>query len=84
MFLPSVGALPADTCIQFYLASMSISSEPTWISVRSEHGSVMCPWKNRYAEVDPEMKAKALAACAISGSDRPIDQSTAAGRKLTT
>ena len=32
---------------------------------------------NRYAEVDLEMKAKALAACAITGTDREINQSAA-------
>ena len=36
---------------------------------------------NRYAEVDLEMKAKALAACAISGRDSPPDHAAAVGRK---
>ena len=36
---------------------------------------------NRYDEVDLEMKAKVLAACAIIGNDHRGDASAAAGRK---
>ncbi|HEX2715498.1 MAG TPA: tyrosine-type recombinase/integrase [Candidatus Acidoferrales bacterium] len=43
-------------------------------TIRAWLGHVSLATTNRYAEVDLEMKAKALAACAISASDRPINR----------
>ena len=63
------------TAVHLLRAGVDINTIRAWL------GHVSLETTNRYAEVDLEMKAKALAACAISGSDRPIDQSTAAGRK---
>lgn len=44
-------------------------------TIRAWLGQVSLATTNRYAEVDLEMKAKALATCAISASDRPINRS---------
>jgi integrase/recombinase XerD len=44
-------------------------------TIRAWLGHVSLATTNRYAEVDLEMKAKALATCAISASDRPINRS---------
>jgi integrase/recombinase XerD len=46
-------------------------------TIRAWLGHVSLATTNRYAEVDLEMKAKALAACAITASDREINQSAA-------
>jgi len=46
-------------------------------TIRAWLGHVSLATTNRYAEVDLEMKAKALAACAITGTDREINQSAA-------
>jgi len=49
-------------------------------TIRAWLGHVSVETTNRYAQVDLEMKAKALAACAIPGPTRPGDP-PAAGRK---
>jgi site-specific recombinase XerD len=46
-------------------------------TIRAWLGHVSLATTNRYAEVDLEMKAKALAACAFTGTDRKINQSAA-------
>lgn len=46
-------------------------------TIRAWLGHLSLATTNRYAEVDLEMKAKALAACAITGTDREINQSAA-------
>jgi integrase/recombinase XerD len=63
------------TAVHLLRAGVDINTIRAWL------GHVSLETTNRYAKVDLEMKAKALAACAISGSDRPLDQSAAAGRK---
>jgi integrase len=50
-------------------------------TIRAWLGHVSLETTNRYAEVDLEMKAKALAACAIIGNNHRGDPSGAAGRK---
>jgi integrase/recombinase XerD len=50
-------------------------------TIRAWLGHVSRETTNRYAQVDLEMKAKALAACAISGKTRPGDPSTVVRRK---
>jgi integrase/recombinase XerD len=49
-------------------------------TIRAWLGHVSLETTNRYAQVDLEMKAKALAACAIPASTRPGDPSGAARR----
>jgi site-specific recombinase XerD len=61
------------TAVHLLRAGVDINTIRAWL------GHVSLETTNRYAEVDLEMKAKALAACAISGSDRPLDQSAAGG-----
>jgi integrase/recombinase XerD len=68
-------SLRHTTAVHLLRAGVDINTIRAWL------GHVSLETTNRYAEVDLEMKAKALAACAISGSDRPIDQPAAAGRK---
>jgi integrase/recombinase XerD len=63
------------TAVHLLRAGVDINTIRAWL------GHASLETTNRYAEVDLEMKAKALAACAISGSDRPLDQSAAASRK---
>jgi hypothetical protein len=50
-------------------------------TIRAWLGHVSLETTNRYAEVDLEMKAKALAACAIIGNNHRGDPSAAAGWK---
>ena len=50
-------------------------------TIRAWLGHVSLETTNRYAEVDLEMKAKALAACAIVDANRPGNPSAAARRK---
>jgi integrase/recombinase XerD len=50
-------------------------------TIRAWLGHVSLETTNRYAEVDLEMKAKALAACAIIDNHRPHTSSAAAERK---
>jgi len=63
------------TAVHLLRAGVDINTIRAWL------GHVSLETTNRYAEVDLEMKAKALAACAIHGSDSPIDQSAAVRRK---
>ena len=50
-------------------------------TIRAWLGHVSLETTNRYAQVDLEMKVKALAACAIIGNNRPDSPSVAAQRK---
>jgi len=63
------------TAVHLLRAGVDINTIRAWL------GHVSLETTNRYAEVDLEMKAKALAACAIPGSPHRGDQSAAAGRK---
>jgi len=63
------------TAVHLLRAGVDINTIRAWL------GHVSLETTNRYAEVDLEMKAKALAACAISGRDSPPDQAAAVGRK---
>ena len=63
------------TAVHLLRAGVDINTIRAWL------GHVSLETTNRYAEVDLEMKAKALAACAIIGNNRPGDPSAAAGRK---
>jgi site-specific recombinase XerD len=62
------------TAVHLLRAGVDINTIRAWL------GHVSLETTNRYAEVDLEMKAKALAACAIAGSNRPGNPS-AAGRQ---
>ena len=63
------------TAVHLLRAGVDINTIRAWL------GHVSLETTNRYAEVDLEMKAKALAACAISESNRPGNPSAAARRK---
>jgi site-specific recombinase XerD len=63
------------TAVHLLRAGVDINTIRAWL------GHVSLETTNRYAEVDLEMKAKALAACAISESNRPGHPSAAARRK---
>jgi site-specific recombinase XerD len=53
------------TAVHLLRAGVDINTIRAWL------GHVSLDTTNRYAQVDLEMKAKALAACAITGRDRP-------------
>jgi integrase/recombinase XerD len=63
------------TAVHLLRAGVDINTIRAWL------GHVSLETTNRYAEVDLEMKAKALAACAIIENNRPDGPSAAAGRK---
>jgi integrase/recombinase XerD len=63
------------TAVHLLRAGVDINTIRAWL------GHVSLETTNRYAEIDLEMKAKALAACAITGTHRPGDRPVAAGRK---
>ena len=63
------------TAVHLLRAGVDINTIRAWL------GHVSLETTNRYAEVDLEMKAKALAACAISERGSPPDQTAAVGRK---
>jgi site-specific recombinase XerD len=63
------------TAVHLLRAGVDINTIRAWL------GHVSLETTNRYAEVDLEMKAKALAACAITEHNRPDGPSAAAGRK---
>ncbi len=46
-------------------------------TIRAWLGHVSLETTNRYAEVDLEMKAKALAACAVTSGDQTLDRAPA-------
>jgi site-specific recombinase XerD len=62
------------TAVHLLRAGVDINTIRAWL------GHVSLETTNRYAQVDLEMKAKALAACAIPASTRPGDPSGAARR----
>jgi site-specific recombinase XerD len=63
------------TAVHLLRAGVDINTIRAWL------GHVSLETTNRYAEVDLEMKAKALAACAITGNNRPGAPSAGARRK---
>ncbi len=63
------------TAVHLLRAGVDINTIRAWL------GHVSLETTNRYAQVDLEMKAKALAACAISGKTPAGDPSTVVGRK---
>ena len=63
------------TAVHLLRAGVDINTIRAWL------GHVSLETTNRYAEVDLEMKAKALAACAIIGNNRSRDPSAATRRK---
>jgi integrase/recombinase XerD len=63
------------TAVHLLRAGVDINTIRAWL------GHVSLQTTNRYAEVDLEMKAKALAACAIIGNTHRGDPSAAARRK---
>jgi site-specific recombinase XerD len=63
------------TAVHLLRAGVDINTIRAWL------GHVSLETTNHYAQVDLEMKAKALAACAISGTTRPGEPSTGGGRK---
>jgi integrase/recombinase XerD len=63
------------TAVHLLRAGVDINTIRAWL------GHVSLETTNRYAQIDLEMKAKALAACAITGNNRPSDPSAAAARK---
>ena len=63
------------TAVHLLRAGVDINTIRAWL------GHVSLETTNRYAEVDLEMKAKALAACAIIDNNRSGGPSAAAGRK---
>jgi integrase/recombinase XerD len=63
------------TAVHLLRAGVDINTIRAWL------GHVSLETTNRYADVDLEMKAKALAACAITEHNRPDGPSAAAGRK---
>jgi len=62
------------TAVHLLRAGVDINTIRAWL------GHVSLDTTNRYAEVDLEMKAKALAACAITARDQPGDPSATARR----
>ena len=63
------------TAVHLLRAGVDINTIRAWL------GHVSLETTNRYAEVDLEMKAKALAACAIIDNNRSGGPSAAVGRK---
>lgn len=63
------------TAVHLLRAGVDINTIRAWL------GHVSLETTNRYAQVDLEMKAKALAACAITDNTRSGGPSAAAGRK---
>jgi site-specific recombinase XerD len=63
------------TAVHLLRAGVDINTIRAWL------GHVSLETTNRYAQVDLEMKAKALAACAITGNNRPGGPSATAARK---
>jgi integrase/recombinase XerD len=63
------------TAVHLLRAGVDINTIRAWL------GHVSLDTTSRYAQVDLEMKAKALAACAITGRDRPGHPSAAVQRK---
>jgi len=63
------------TAVHLLRAGVDINTIRAWL------GHVSLETTNRYAEVDLEMKAKALAACAINDNNRKGGPSATAGRK---
>jgi integrase/recombinase XerD len=63
------------TAVHLLRAGVDINTIRAWL------GHVSLETTNRYAQVDLEMKAKALAACAIPESTRPRHSSAAGQRK---
>jgi site-specific recombinase XerD len=63
------------TAVHLLRAGVDINTIRAWL------GHVSLETTNRYAEVDLEMKAKALAACAIVGNTHPGNPSAAGRRK---
>ena len=63
------------TAVHLLRAGVDINTIRAWL------GHVSPETTNRYAEVDLEMKAKALAACAITGTHRSGNPSAAGRRK---
>ena len=63
------------TAVHLLRAGVDINTIRAWL------GHVSLETTNRYAEVDLEMKAKALAACAIIDTNRPGRPSAVARRK---
>jgi integrase/recombinase XerD len=63
------------TAVHLLRAGVDINTIRAWL------GHVSLETTNRYAQVDLEMKAKALAACAITGNNRLGDPSATAARK---
>ena len=63
------------TAVHLLRAGVDINTIRAWL------GHVSLETTNRYAEVDLEMKAKALAACAIIDHNRPSGPAAAVGRK---
>ena len=57
------------TAVHLLRAGVDINTIRAWL------GHVSLETTNRYAEVDLEMKAKALQTCAVSGSD-PLPEQT--------
>jgi len=55
------------TAVHLLRAGVDINTIRAWL------GHVSLETTNRYAEVDLEMKAKALATCALPGSSTPLD-----------
>lgn len=64
-----------STAVHLLRAGVDINTIRAWL------GHVSLETTNRYAQVDLEMKAKALAMCAISGNNQADNPSTAARRK---
>ncbi|MGE3843615.1 MAG: tyrosine-type recombinase/integrase [Vicinamibacterales bacterium] len=64
-----------STAVHLFRAGVDINTNRAWL------GHVSLQTTNRYAEVDLEMKAKALAACAISANGHPSAHPIAGGRK---
>jgi integrase/recombinase XerD len=63
------------TAVRLLRAGVDINTIRAWL------GHVSPETTNRDAEIDLEMKSKALAACAVSESNRPGNPSAAAQRK---
>jgi site-specific recombinase XerD len=64
-----------STAVHLLRAGVDINTIRAWL------GHVSLETTNRYAQIDLEMKAKALAACAINGNNRPNNPSATARRK---
>jgi integrase len=64
-----------STAVHLLRAGVDINTIRAWL------GHVSLETTNRYAQIDLEMKAKALAVCAINGNNRPNNPSATARRK---